>query len=396
MPNNYITIPLGLQEEFSVLESTTLEEELLIWIQKALPYGVCPGCGHATNKTHQITPRKVQDLPIQGKKVTLIILKRRFFCSNCDKPFTESFQSIARRGRRTKRLEETIYQQGKTTSMSLKELSATSKIKYSTVRRLWYRLANQELREKKPAYPDVMGVDEFSVTKGHQYHTVLTDISRHRVFDAVAGRDTQPLAKRLEEIPEDKRPTIFVVDLWKAFIKAIKQVCPKANIVADKFHVVRLINVACDKTRRMVQRSRKRGQRWMVYASRHLLLTAKENLTEEKKARLDKVVSANWLLGEAYDLKETLRDIYRIENYEEACGALKSWCDLALTSGLPAFKDIAETILRWFGPVTNYFKYRLTNGYTEGINNKIKLDKRIAYGYRNFSNQRIRILSKCA
>jgi len=102
------------------------------------------------------------------------------------------------------------------------------------------------------------------------------------------------------------------------------------------------------------------------------------------------------ILGDAYELKELLRQIYGLKDYDEACSLLHWWCRNAFRSGLSGFKDVAKTYLRWFDIITNYFRYRVTNGFTEGMNNKIKLDKRMAYGYRNYSNQHLRILARSA
>jgi len=126
---------------------------------------------------------------------------------------------------------------------------------------------------------------------------------------------------------------------------------------------------------------------------RHLLLKAYERLTLDERERLLALFKLFPLLGDAYELKELLRQIYQLDNYDDACGSLECWCRMAYDANLPGFRDVARTYLRWFEIITNYFKHRFTNGFTEGMNNKIKLDKRMAYGYRNFSNQHLRILA---
>ena len=123
-------------------------------------------------------------------------------------------------------------------------------------------------------------------------------------------------------------------------------------------------------------------------------MKGKEKLSPSKKEKLDSVFEEVPLLGEVYDLKETFRDLYDYcESYEEGRGCLESWCDMAQ---IATMREAAGTIRRWIHPISLYFKHKITNGYTEGVNNKIKVDKRVAYGYRNFENQRLRILSKSA
>jgi len=397
MPNDYNIILADLQDRFAVIEDRVSAEEIELRLLKVSPYAVCPRCGHATDRVHQVTPRRVADTPIRGRKVTLVICKRRFRCSHCGKVFTESFEDIAPRSRRTRRYEEAVYEQGKPTS--LKEASRRWGIAYSTLRRMWFRKAEAEAAERKPEYPSVMGIDEFSVAKGQRYNTVMTDIGRRKVFDTVPGRDSGGVRERLERIPEGKRPDVFVIDMWKAYVKAIRAVCPGVDIVADRFHAARLVNLALDRVRKFIQAELKKGKHNPFFRSRFLLLKARERLDKKERKRLRSILIAYPSIAKAYALKEAFRSIYarypNKEDYDKACEALKAWCNAALGSGLPSFEKTGKTMLRWFNEVTNYFKYRVTNGYTEGMNNKIKLDKRIAYGYRNFENQRLRILAGC-
>jgi len=398
MPRDYNLLLADLQDRFDVIDDRLSADEIELTVVKASPYGICPWCGHASDSIHQTTPRRVTDCPIGRRKVTLLIYKRRFRCPHCGKVFTEAFGDIAPRGRWTRRYEGMVYEHAKTTCLI--ETSRAFGIAYTTFRRLWFRKAGQELEKREAVYPRIMGIDEFSVAKRHRYHTVMTDIERHRVFDAVPGRDSEGVRSRLVEIPQGKRPGVFVIDLWRPYVKAIRGVCPDAEIVADRFHVTRLVNLALDRVRKGEQKGLRSGERNLVFGVRYLLLTGGEKLDVGKRERLKEALGLSMRLAEGYRLKEGLREIYNryqsVQDYPQACAALRAWCDAALVSNLAPFEKTAKTLLRWFVEVTNYLKYRVTNGYTEGINNKIKLDKRRAYGYRNFDNQRMRILTGCA
>lgn len=386
--NNCITISLGLQE-FSVSDVRELENEIYVEVVRKWDYAICPYCGCTADKVHQATPRKVEDLPIYGKRVMLIVNKRRFRCLNCGKVFTESFESIERRGRRTIRYERYLYKRGK--KVSLKELSLQEGIKYSTCRRIWYRRANRETRSRVRPVVRVMGMDEFSRERGHKFNTVITDVENRKLIDVITGNDKSSVEEYLRKIPVGLKPSIFVIDIWRPFISAIKDACPGAVIVIDKFHVIRLVNEAMDRLRRIIQKIQPRGKKRELFRIRRILLKAKENLTPQEKKRLDSVLSNNYFLHEAYDLKEVLRDCYSDITPE----LIEDWCKLAETSGLTRFtpfKKLTCTLLRWKVFIANYGEYKVTNGYTEGVNNRIKLDKRIAFGYRNFDNQRTRIL----
>lgn len=391
MPTNYIRIPLGLQE-FEVLRVKIAREEIRIQIKKRSEYESCPHCGHATGRIHQLHRRTVSDLPIQDHKVTLIVQRRRFYCPLCQRPFTESSTAIPLRAHRTTRLEEKIYQQGRTLTISLKDLSKNFGVKYTTLRRLFYRRVHQELRSRKVCYPKTVGIDEFSVAKHHKYHTVLTDLDNHRIVETLKGRDWQTLKQYLKTIPIPRQPKAFVVDLWKPYFKAIREVCPQGVIIADKFHIIRIVNNALDKVRKHLQQRSGRGKKQPIFRVRYLLLKARERLTFKEHKRLEEAVNKHLILKIGYRLKEEFCQIYRLSNYQEAKDQLTNWCFRALRSRLPPFEQVSLTILSNLELVLNYFRYRKTNGYTEGINNRIKLNKRIAYGYRNFKNQRQQIL----
>jgi len=393
--SNYITISLKLQE-FSVLNVKEEGETIVIEVEGKCDYASCPSCGRSTDRIHQrnTPPRRVEDLPIQGRKVILIVRKRRFICSACGKVFTEVFDSIEPRARRTIRYERYLYKRGK--DANFKELSLGEGIAYTTCRRLWYRVARREVEDHERPSVRKMGVDEFSRAKGHKYDTVLTDLDRHKVVEVLKGRSKEPLKRYLEN--QETKPAVFVVDMHKPYVSAIKEACPGSDIVIDKFHVIRKVNEALDRMRKILQRAYKKrgGRKRFVYRIRWLLLKGRERLTLEEKERLDYVLGRAPLLAKAYDLKETFRDLYKAcENYEDGRGCIESWCNMCDTIKASSFKDVSTMVRRWIHPISLYFKYRVTNGYTEGVNNKIKTDKRMAYGYRNFENQRIRVLSRC-
>lgn len=392
MPKDYIQISLGLQE-FSVLGWKENELEIVVEVIRRSSYAVCPRCGESTNKVHQYQKRLIEDIPMQ-KRLWLQIKQRRVKCFACGKVFTETFNTVRPGAHRTVRFERYLYEHGK--NRALKDVALENQVNYTTYRRLWYRCAKEEIDNRSCEYPRIMGVDEFSVAKRHKYRTVVTDLERHKVVMTLAGRDKDGLKNYLKTFPDDSCPEIFVVDIWKGYINAIREVCSGAVIVADKFHIIRMVNHTLDLTRRVIQRKAKQNKREPIYRAKPLLLKAHERLTEEEHERLLALFKLAPVLGDAYELKELLRQIYKVKDYDEACGLFKWWCGYAFYSGLPGFKDVAKTFFRWFDIITNYFRYRVTNAFTEGMNNRIKLDERMAYGYRNFSNQHLRILALSA
>jgi len=392
--SNYITVSLILRE-FSVISVKEEEETIVIEVERKCDYASCPSCGRSTDRIHhRNTLRRVEDLPIQGRRAILKVHKRRFTCFACGKVFTELFDSIKPRTRRTNRYEQYLYKRGK--DIAFKVASLEERISYTTYRRLWYRAGKREIESRKRPCVEKMGIDEFSRAKGHKYDTVITDIERHRVVEVLKGRGKELLKRYLENL--ETKPSVFVVDMYRPYVSAIEETCPDGDIVIDKFHVIRKVNEALDRIRKRLQRAYKKrgGRKRFVYRIRWLLLKGRERLISEEKDRLDYLFGRAPLLAKAYDLKETFRDLYKVcENYKDGRGCIESWCDMCDTANTVSFNNVSMMVRRWIHPISLYFKYRVTNGYTEGVNNKIKVDKRMAYGYRNFENQRIRILIKC-
>jgi len=351
MPKDYIQISLGLQE-FSVLGWKEDKSEVVVEVIKTLSYGVCPRCNESTNKVHQYKERSIDDIPLQGKRLQLKLQQRRFKCQSCGKVFTERFESIRSRGHRTIRYEEYLYERGK--HRALKDIAVEYQVKYTTLRRLWFRCAGEVFANRPAQHPQKMDIDEFSVAKRHKYRTVLTDLEKHCVVTTLNGRDSAGLKSYLQSLDEKQRPEVFVVDIWKGYISAIREVCSDAVIVADKFHIVRMVNQALDFTRRVLQRQAKKGRKKIIFRAKHLLLKAHERLTSEEHERLLSLFKLSPVLGDAYELKELGRQIYRVENYDDACGLLRCWCRMAYDANLPGFRDVAKTYLRWFEIITNY------------------------------------------
>ncbi len=169
MPKDYIQISLGLQE-FLVLSWKEDNQEVIVEVIKSSSYGVCPKCGESTNKVHQYKERIINDIPIQAKRLRLNLRQRRFKCANCGKVFTERFETIRARSHHTIRYEQYLYERGK--NRTLKDIAVEYQVKYTTLRRLWFRCAKEVVNNQLVQYPMKMGIDEFSVAKRHKYRTV--------------------------------------------------------------------------------------------------------------------------------------------------------------------------------------------------------------------------------
>ncbi|MCK4257340.1 MAG: transposase [Halanaerobiales bacterium] len=160
------------------------------------------------------------------------------------------------------------------------------------------------------------------------------------------------------------------------------------KIVVDKFHLVTLMNKALDDTRQQVQNQVDETMRKMFYKSRMLLKKAGEELTDKEHQRLLKLFELSPILEKAWELKEEFRDFLQLGDIQESKDALQTWYNRISESKLTFFIKAKRTIKTWEDNILNYFNNKVTNGFTEGINNKIKLVKRIGYGVPNIMNLR--------
>lgn len=185
--------------------------------------------------------------------------------------------------------------------------------------------------------------------------------------------------------------------MWKAYKSLVEELMPNADVVADRFHVMKQVNSELDSMRKVLRREaetiKNLDKKEQVLAgikkSKYALLKNEKDLNEQQKEKLNSVKQVAPLLARMHQLKEEFRLIFeQAENWGEGLLKLSDWLKVAA----PEFPESRKTIVRWLGEIVGYFERRTTQGIVEGINNKIKLIKRSAYGFRNFENFRRRTL----
>jgi transposase len=231
-----------------------------------------------------------------------------------------------------------------------------------------------------------IGIDEFSYRKHHRYLTLVVDHERRRVVWAGKGRSSESLTPFFEELGEEGRARVEVatIDMAQGYIKAIQDNLPNARIVFDRFHVQKLAGDAVDEVRRGIQRQGKgTEQEKALRKSRYALLKSPWDLSPVEREKLASVQQANRPLFRAYLLKETLREALNYKQPWRARRALKSWLAWASRSKLAPFVRVGRTIRKHIEGVMAYVSERLTNGIVEGINNRLRVIARRAYGFHS-------------
>jgi transposase len=351
----------------------------------------CPRCGKVTHKEHDRRPQNKQDRRLRDKAVFLTLMKRRFRCLWCRKVFTEPDEVFGLRRRSSYRFREYLGEEA--LHQTVRRVARKEKVGEGLVRRcvaeeICKRLEAREVTET----PEFIGLDEFSVSGRRLYHTAICNLVKGEVMEVVEGQGKQKVEEYLDKLPQPEKVKGVAIDMHEAFRQAVQMCLPQAKVVVDKFHLIRHINGALDKVRTRLQGGNSRGKRRDLFKSRYTLLKGAERLAGWEKARLNELFYRYPELGRAWVLKENFREWYMGTSRSKAEEKLKSLEDTISNDCLVEFKELLHTLNNWRGEILNYFDYRITNGFVEGKNNRIKTIKRTAYGYRNMDNFRLRIL----
>jgi len=343
----------------------------------------CNYCGSLTDELHQTNSVLVRDLSISGQMVYLKVPRRKFYCKDCQRFFTENLEFMEARRKYTVRYEEYIY--GRVNVSSVEQVGREESLSWDQVNGIYQR----QCEAKKKDWQGVkhLGMDEIAKRKGHQnFVTVLGDIEKGELIEVIDSHQQDKIIEVLMEKELEVREGVeqVSVDMWGGFPKVIEKVFPNAVIVTDRFHVMKALNEELNKIRKQTKLNVKiKGEKW-------LLLKNKEDLKEEELEKLELVLKQSARLRKAYEYKESFREIYeKVNDKEEGRLKFTEWLENAKS----IYTDVISTIRRNLDSICNYFLSRTTNGAMEGINNRLKLIKRQAYGFMNFDNMRNRFLA---
>lgn len=360
---------------------------------------VCSGCGRVHNTAvHSVGTVKVEDLPISGKRVFLHVPKRKSFCLEDGSIRVEEHEWIM--GRVTRRYAEQIY---RLTSITTNKeagwfLGMDDEKVYRIDRRMLEELALKKLEHIKA--PRYMSVDEVAWQKWHKYVTNVVDIDKHKVIWNHDGRGKATLDKFYRKIGKKGCKEIQAVasDGARGFISSTKEHLKNALIVLDHFHVKKYLNDAVDTVRKEeLGKARKQENRELseiLHCNKRFILM-QNKVTNKKRNLLDKLSSLNERVYKAMLLKEQFLSIYTAGDHKIAYANLREWIVAAIKSKIPSFVELGYKFFRKRQYVLNYFICKITTAISEGINNKIKRLKRMAYGYRDVKYFLLKIHQHC-
>lgn len=383
---------LGLPD-LSVESIEKTESKLVLNCKLKMESGTCPNCLEPTAKVNQYELRKVQDLKISNREVWLHVKIPQFVCPTCNRYFFEHPDWMLAGKSYTERQSKWIFELCR--HQCFTEVGALVNRSHKTVERLYYEEAKRSINlPLRYAQVRKLGIDEVSHRKGKQdYVCVLVDLDRGIELDVLPNRKKATLLAHFQSLGEDFCQQIEVVccDIWKAYINVAKECFPNAEVVIDRFHVVKALNEVLDCVRKNLRKEFKdedcfKSIKWKLFKRA-------EKCTDEDLALLQDAFSKSWLLEEIYQLRNTFNAMFDIApTKEKLIKQIDLWIEHANNLKYKHLDKFIKTLENWKSPIAAFASDRVTNAKTEGLNNYLRYFKRISFGLPNFENMRLRIL----
>ncbi|MDQ3604326.1 MAG: ISL3 family transposase [Actinomycetota bacterium] len=355
----------------------------------------CPACGSHEVQSRGRVERRFRTLPI-GRRATFVVLPiPRVECRACGVvrqvkiPFADPRRSY------TNAFERYALELGR--RMTIRDVAKHLGVGWDVIKDLQKRDLSRRYSKPKIKHLRHIAIDEIAIAKGHRYLTVVLDLDSGAVVfvgDGKGAKALKPFWKRLR----GSRAVIDAVamDMSPAYREAVSTHLPKAKIVFDRFHVMKLFNEKLSDLRRALHREATDVmQKKVLKGTRWLLLKAAENLDEERdeKKKLEEALALNKSLATAYYLKEDLRQFWEQPGKKFGTSFLDGWIKRAEASGIKMLQQMAKTLAAHRSGLLAYYDVMITSGPMEGTNNKIKTMKRQAYGFRDREFFKLKILA---
>ena len=340
--------------------------------------------------------RRVRDLSCGDARIYLEIEIRRVYCRSCGKVKREQLDFLADNPFYTKRFAHYVGRRCR--SATIKDIAKELRLDWDTVKTLEKQYMQAQLSKAGAPGPGAIGIDEISVRKGHSYRIVVSDLIRRRpIWFGGADRSEASMALFYDWLGTRKSGDIrlAVMDMWKPFRKVTNARAPQAAILFDKFHILRHLGDALDKVRKSEYARLQGRDRSFIKGQKYTLLSHRENLTLEGRLALKKLLTANKRLNMAYVLKESFGQLWDYGHEGWARRFFDNWRASLKWQRLHSYEKFAAMIDRHWDGIAAYCKpeNKVSLGFVEGLNNKIRVIQRRAYGLRDEEYLRLKILT---
>lgn len=340
--------------------------------------------------------RQVRDLSCGDMRIYLEVEVRRVQCKSCASVKRERLDFLADNPFYTRRF--AYYVGRRCRQATIKDIAEELGLHWETVKTLEKQYMRAQLAKAGTPGPKAIGIDEISIRKGHTYRIVVSDLIRHRpIWFGGEDRSEKSMAQFYEQLGDKKTRGIrlAVMDMWKPFRNATQAHAPQAAILFDKFHIMRHLGEALDKVRKAEYARLSGKDRRFIKGQKYTLLSSRENLTLEGKKSLRLLLVANKRLNTAYLLKESFGQLWDYSSEAWARRFFENWRASLKWQRLKPYEKFAQMIDRHWDGIAAYCKpdNKVSLGFVEGLNNKIRVIQRRAYGLRDEEYLRLKILT---
>lgn len=391
-----LTMPLMYISKFRVIRTwfeNRVYRSKVNYIQEGIPS--CRVCGYKEVVFYDHYRRKARFVNREGLVRMLHIRARRFKCPHCGSVFREPIDGLKAYKHSSEayrsRIASTHFK-----GVSNKQISADTGVSQSTVERIIHEQWALKVREQLSyECPRMIGIDEHTIHKGYKFATTICDLSNNRIYDVIEGRKVSTIESAIMAYKGRDKVEVVCMDLSSPYRALVRKHFPNAKILADRFHVIRLViyhfmefcksaNADVKWNRGLLYPLRKHGK----------------NLSHRERERLRNFFAENPAIETCYEFKEKLcellnRKTQTAKQCKRNIRELKKMMKQMKYESVEEFARLAKTISEWFAPIIRIWRYTKNNGITEGFHRKMKLIQRQAYGYRNFENYRLRVLVSC-
>lgn len=380
---------------YEIIDTQEQAGRLMIWARYTGPRW-CPECHGRKLRNKGAIERLVRHVSWAAREVWLRLQGRRWQCRECGKQFRERFPGLLKSQRATEAFRGKVFRDH-WDGISRSRVAQREHIGSATVERYCQHFLHRLNAERSGApCPQVLGLDEHFFSRKQGYATTFCDLKNHAVYDVVLGRSEPALESYLQRLEGRERVRLVCMDLASVYRSLVRKYFPHARIVADRFHVIRLINhhfLACWRELDAVG-SRNRGLLSLMRRHRHRLST-------EQHSRLSAYLAQHPALELIYRFKQRLCSLLlKKDRNPKSCRKLAPRLLRAIyqlrQAGLAQLVKLGETLQTWATEIAAMWRFRRNNGITEGFHNKMELLARQAYGFRNFHNYRLRVKVLCS
>ena len=358
---------------------------------KACPY--CEGGSRPRSKGRY--ERRAKHLDWFGRPTELTVKCRRFKCWECGRSWVQALTAIAPYRRSTQMLRERIYKQHDD-GICGSRLAQIHRLGQATVARIYAQFTERKAIERKSQEcPFVLGMDEHSLHKKQRFATTLCDLKNHKIFEVIPGKSEAEIEPYLRALKGRDKVRVVCIDMSSSYRGIIRKWFPKAVIVCDRFHVVRLAMVHLLKVCRTLYPQLAWKRSWL-----NLLRTRGDRLDPVQSMRLAAFLKEQPVIAAVYEMKKRLCALLCLKTQKrwhcrEHVRRLLDYVEQLRSSPFAEAQTLGKTLQDWQEEIVRMWRFSRNNGITEGFHRKMKLIQRRAYGIKSFENYRLRVLAQC-